>query len=79
MKEGEGISQRIYVSDPQTQTTVWWWPGKEGEGMGGGGSREKNEDIGTSVNNRNKVKNSVFFFLWTIVPMVVMLGAAAAI
>ena len=30
--------------------------------MGGGGSREKNEDIGTSVNNRNKVKNSVFFF-----------------
>ena len=23
MKEGEGISQRIYMHNPRTQTTVW--------------------------------------------------------
>ena len=32
MKEGEGISQRTYMHDPQTQITVWCWP--EGGGVG---------------------------------------------
>ena len=26
MKKGEGISQRTYMHDPWTQTTVWGWP-----------------------------------------------------
>ena len=34
MKEGEGMSQRTHVHNPQTQKTVWRWP--EGRGVGTG-------------------------------------------
>ena len=41
-KEGEGISQRTYMHDPWTWTTVWRWPEGGGEwGLGGGGKRRK--------------------------------------
>ena len=47
MKKGEGISQRTYMHDPWTQTTVWGWPeGSRGRGwveVGRGGG------MGTSV------------------------------
>ena len=46
MKEGEGISQRIYMHDPQTQRTVWGWPEGRGQGLGGGRQRW---GMGTSV------------------------------
>ena len=42
MKEGEGISQRTYMHDPWTWTTVWGLTVGLGGGLGGGGqSREK--------------------------------------
>ena len=47
MKEGEGISQRTYINDPQTQTMVWGWP--EGGGAGAGVKWEKGEKVGTTV------------------------------
>ena len=54
MKEGEGISQRSYMHDPETQTTVWRWPeGRRGESWVEVGKGEK---MGTSVSNRKKVK-----------------------
>ena len=42
MKEGEGISQRTYMHDPWTRTTVWGlsegaeagWRGAKGEKLG---------------------------------------------
>ena len=46
MKDDERISQRIYVHNTQTQTTVWWW--SEGAGV-----KERNGDICNSVNNKN--------------------------
>ena len=46
-KEGEGISQRTYINDPQTQTMVWGWP--EGGGAGAGVKWEKGEKVGTTV------------------------------
>ena len=34
MEDGEGISQKTYMNNPQTQTTVWRWP--KGRGWAGG-------------------------------------------
>ena len=50
MKEGEGMSQRMFMCSPQTQTAVWWWPEEEGTGAGGGGQGRGNGDICNSVN-----------------------------
>ena len=46
MREGEEMSQRTYMHDPQTQTSVWGWP--EGSGGLGGGGQGWGE-MGTSV------------------------------
>ena len=43
MKKGKGISQRIYIYDPWTQTTVWGWPQQVGRASGGG-QRGRNRD-----------------------------------
>ena len=52
----EGIIQRTYMHNPETQTGVWWRPeGRGGWGLGGGGQRGVgNEDLCNSVNNKNK-------------------------
>ena len=45
-KEGEGMSQRTCVSDPQTRTTVWGWTAGWQGGLEEGGVKGK---IGTTV------------------------------
>ena len=51
IKEGEGISQRIYMKDPWTWTTVWALTVEVVGGLGGGGQRGKNWDNCYSINN----------------------------
>ena len=49
MKEGEGVSQRTYVLDTETQRTVKWWPeGRGAQGLGGG-EQSGGGAMGTSV------------------------------
>ena len=45
MKEGEGISKKPHMPNPQTQTPAWCWP----EGRGGKGGEEGDEGGGASV------------------------------
>ena len=71
MREGEGISQRTNVHDPQTQTPVW---GGRREGGGGWEEVSRRGEMGTSVkvstvtmklkffeNNLSPSKISIFF------------------
>ena len=54
MKEGEEISQRTCMYNPQTQKTVWGWPGEGGEGTGRWGLGVRGDmdgDIGNTVDN----------------------------
>ena len=57
MKEGEGMSQRSYMQDPKTQTSVRGWP--EGRGCGswaGVGKEGENGDVRNRVNNKLKLQ-----------------------
>ena len=58
MKEDEGIHQRMYVHDPQTDNSVLMARGKGGEAGNcmEVGKGEGNGDICNSVNTKNKVK-----------------------
>ena len=42
LKEGEGISQRTYMHDPWTWTTVWGLTMEVGGGLGGGWPKGEN-------------------------------------
>ena len=46
LKEGEGVSQRMYMNDPRTGTMVWGLPEGVRDGLGGGRQRGK---IGITV------------------------------
>ena len=39
MNESEGIRQRTCMYNPQTRTTVWWWPEGREQGLGEGGGK----------------------------------------
>ena len=56
MKEGEGISQSIYMYNPWTQTTVWWWTEERG-GWEQGSKGEGNRDI-------KKKREQLKYILW---------------
>ena len=45
-REGEGISQRTCLNDPQTRTTVWGWTAVWQGGLEEAGEKGK---IGTTV------------------------------
>ena len=51
LKEGEGISQRIYIKDPWTWTIVWGWTVEVRGGLSRLGQRGK---IGTTVMAKTK-------------------------
>ena len=61
MKEGEGISQRTYMKDPWSWTTVWGQTMEVGEGLAGGGRKGKNWDNCNSINNKIFLKIIIFF------------------